>query len=57
MCDVHYANTTVVGFTSTFTDKIAPNLIGGDIGCGVLCLKLKNFNPSFLSRMDVLKIP
>ena len=35
MPDVHAGAGCVVGFTSTMTDKIIPNLIGVDIGCGM----------------------
>lgn len=39
MSDVHYSSACcVVGFTSTFTNKISPSLIGVDIGCGVTCV-------------------
>jgi len=41
MPDVHAGMGCVIGFTSTKkTDKIIPNLIGVDIGCGVLTVKL-----------------
>lgn len=35
MPDVHYGMGCVVGFTSTMSDKIIPNVIGVDIGCGM----------------------
>lgn len=35
MPDVHAGAGCVIGFTSKLTDKIVPNLIGVDIGCGV----------------------
>lgn len=35
MPDVHAGKGSVVGFTSTLGDKIIPNVIGVDIGCGV----------------------
>jgi len=40
MPDVHYGKGCVVGFTSTTNDKIIPNVIGVDIGCGMLTVKL-----------------
>ena len=40
MPDVHYGKGCVVGFTSTSNDKIIPNVIGVDIGCGMLTVKL-----------------
>ena len=35
MPDVHAGKGSVVGFTSTLGDRIIPNVIGVDIGCGV----------------------
>ena len=40
MPDVHVGSGCVVGFTSTFTNKIIPNVIGVDIGCGMLTVEL-----------------
>ena len=34
--DVHAGKGAVIGFTSTLTDKIIPNVIGVDVGCGIL---------------------
>ena len=36
MPDAHYGNGVVVGFTMPLTDKIIPNIVGVDIGCGML---------------------
>ena len=35
MPDVHFGMGCVVGFTSTMGDKVIPNVIGVDIGCGM----------------------
>lgn len=40
MPDVHYGMGCVVGFTSTMSDKIIPNVIGVDIGCGMYTAEL-----------------
>ena len=40
MPDVHAGTGCVVGFTSTFTGRVVPNVIGVDIGCGMLTVKL-----------------
>lgn len=40
MPDVHAGAGCVIGFTSTYSDKVVPNLIGVDIGCGVLTRKI-----------------
>lgn len=36
MPDVHAGSGCVIGFTMPLTPKIIPNIIGVDIGCGVL---------------------
>ncbi|WP_035445198.1 RtcB family protein [Atopococcus tabaci] len=35
MPDIHYGKGATVGTTMTVTDKVVPNFIGVDIGCGV----------------------
>jgi RNA-splicing ligase RtcB len=40
MPDVHAGAGAVVGFTSTLVDKVIPNVIGVDIGCGVSSYRL-----------------
>jgi RNA-splicing ligase RtcB len=40
MPDCHSGNGCVIGTTMTIKDKIVPNLVGVDIGCGMLCVKL-----------------
>lgn len=44
MSDVHYGASCTIGTTMTIKDKVVPNLVGVDIGCGVRCVKLKNRN-------------
>lgn len=41
MPDCHAGKGCVVGTTITLTDKVVPNLVGVDIGCGMLATKLK----------------
>ena len=41
MPDVHPGIGCVVGFTADLGDKVIPNIVGVDIGCGVLVSKLK----------------
>jgi len=50
MPDVHSGKGCVVGTTMTITDKIAPGLIGVDIGCGISALKLSG------KRMELQKL-
>lgn len=40
MPDVHAGIGAVIGFTSTFSNEIIPNIVGVDIGCGMLTLNL-----------------
>ncbi|MGP6139474.1 RtcB family protein [Jeotgalibaca sp. A127] len=40
MPDTHIGKGAVVGTTMTFTDKIVPNVVGVDIGCGMLVAEL-----------------
>lgn len=40
MPDVHAGKGCVIGFTADLGDKVIPNIVGVDIGCGMLCVKL-----------------
>lgn len=40
MPDVHAGAGCVIGYTAKLTDKVVPNLVGVDIGCGVLSYEL-----------------
>ena len=40
MPDVHSGKGCCIGTTMTLTDKVVPGLVGVDIGCGVLAVKL-----------------
>ena len=40
MPDVHAGKGCVIGFTSTYSDSIIPNLVGVDIGCGMLAVNV-----------------
>lgn len=41
MPDIHAGAGCTIGTTMTLTDKICPNLVGVDIGCGMYVIKLK----------------
>ena len=41
MPDVHAGKDCTVGTTMTIKDKVVPNLVGVDIGCGMLVAKIK----------------
>jgi len=40
MPDCHAGKGCTIGFTSTYTNKIIPNLVGVDLGCGMLAIDL-----------------
>lgn len=42
MPDVHAGKGCVIGTTMTLADKVVPNLVGVDIGCGMLTVTLGN---------------
>lgn len=59
MPDVHAGAGCTIGTTMTVTDKIVPNLVGVDIGCGMETVKLKEKHIE-LQKLDKLiyeKIP
>lgn len=51
MPDCHAGSGCVIGTTMTIKDKIVPNLVGVDIGCGMLCINLGNINLD-LQKLD-----
>lgn len=55
MPDAHAGKGCTVGTTMTITDKVTPNLVGVDIGCGMLTIKLKNKEIDFGKLDDVIK--
>ena len=50
MPDVHAGKGCTIGTTMTVKDKVVPNIVGVDIGCGVLTVKLKE------KRIDLPKL-
>lgn len=64
MPDVHAGAGCTIGTTMTIKDKIVPNLVGVDIGCGMetLCIKSDsevswNFNGAELDKIIRMNIP
>ncbi len=51
MPDVHAGKGCTIGTTMTVTDKVCPNIVGVDIGCGMYTLKLGERDPDF-ARID-----
>lgn len=50
MPDVHAGKGCVIGFTADLGEKVIPNIVGVDIGCGMLCAELGKID------MDLKKI-
>jgi len=59
MPDAHAGKGCTVGTTMTITDKVTPNLVGVDIGCGMLTVKLKDNSIDFEKLDEVIntKVP
>ena len=51
MPDVHAGAGCVIGFTGDLKDKVIPNIVGVDIGCGMLCVELGNIDLD-LEKLD-----
>ena len=64
MPDVHAGAGCTIGTTMTIKDKIVPNLVGVDIGCGMETLIIpsddkisKKFDPAILDKLIYSQIP
>lgn len=51
MPDTHKGSGCVIGFTADLGDKVIPNIVGVDIGCGMLTIKLGKVDID-LERLD-----
>lgn len=51
MPDVHAGKGCVIGFTGDLGDKVIPNIVGVDIGCGMLCVELGDIDLD-LEKLD-----
>lgn len=47
MPDVHTGKGCTIGTTMTVTDKVCPNIVGVDIGCGMYTVKLEDLHLDF----------
>lgn len=59
MPDTHAGKGAVIGTTMKVKDKVVPNLVGVDIGCGILCVEIlgENLNLEKLDQVIHTKIP
>jgi len=51
MPDCHLETDCTIGTTIELKDKITPNLVRVDIGCGMLTIKLEKIN---LTKLDAI---
>ncbi|MBR0485151.1 MAG: RtcB family protein [Oscillospiraceae bacterium] len=59
MPDVHAGAGCTIGTTMTLTDKIVPNLVGVDIGCGMMTTVIKetHIEPQKLDKLIRAEVP
>lgn len=55
MPDVHAGAGCVIGFTGQFKNSVIPNIVGVDIGCGVLTYKLRCDEIDFAKLDDYIR--
>lgn len=55
MPDVHAGKGCVVGFTADLGEKVIPNIVGVDIGCGMLCVSLGQTDIDFEKLDNVIR--
>ncbi len=54
MPDVHAGKGCVIGFTADLGNKVIPNIVGVDIGCGMLCVELGNIELNLEKLDDII---
>lgn len=55
MPDVHAGAGCVIGFTADLGDKVIPNIVGVDIGCGMRTVMLKKVNVDFQKLDSIIR--
>lgn len=55
MPDVHAGKGCTIGTTMEIKDKVVPNLVGVDISCGILCIKLKEKEIDFQKLDGIIR--
>ena len=55
MPDVHAGAGCVIGFTANLGDKVIPNVVGVDIGCGMLTAELGNIDIDFENLDSIIR--
>ena len=54
MPDCHAGAGCVIGFTADLGDKVIPNIVGVDIGCGMTCVELGKVDINLESLDDII---
>lgn len=55
MPDVHAGKGCVIGFTADLGDKVIPNIVGVDIGCGMLCCEIGKIDIDYENLDSVIR--
>lgn len=55
MPDIHPGRIAPIGLSMTITDKVIPQLLGVDIGCGMTCVKLNKSKAEFQKLDRVIR--
>ena len=55
MPDIHAGAGCTIGTTMTITDKIVPNLVGVDIGCGMYALQLEEMSIDYAKLDETIR--
>lgn len=55
MPDVHAGAGCVIGFTANLGEKVIPNIVGVDIGCGMLTVNIGNVEIDFKKLDEVIR--
>ncbi len=55
MPDIHPGRVGPIGLAMTVTDRVIPQLLGVDIGCGMTCVKVNKDNAEFLKLDKVIR--
>ena len=55
MPDCHAGKSCVIGFTADLGDKIIPNIVGVDIGCGMLTVELGKIDIDYARLDEVIR--
>lgn len=56
MPDTHLGSSTVIGFTSSISNRVVTKAIGVDIGCGIYAFKLENLDYDVSNEDQLLEV-